>query len=507
MVLTSINIHSCKKIPREPSVETRSVSEVTARGAIVTGNLVDLGEGVNDHGHCWDIYSNTTITDAHTSLGATSSKGIYTSVLTDLEPGKTYYVKAYLQSGSKVYYGSEISFTTNPEDPVLMTTSPFSITTTSAVTGGNISYDGGSSITARGVCWSTSSNPTIASSKTSDGTGTGSFTSNITGLAGNTTYFVRAYATNNNNVSTAYGNQVSFTTLPVTLSTLSTNTITSITSTTAVSGGSISSDGGGAVTERGVCWSTSENPTILSNRTINGTGTGSFTSNLSGLSDGTTYYVRAYATNSAGTAYGGQLIFITPVTDVEGNVYKTVKIGAQVWMAENLKSTKYNDGSSIPNVTDDTEWTNLTSSAYCWYNNNGVTYRNIYGALYNWYAVNTGKLCPVGWRVPGDSEWSMLTALAGGESVAGGKLKETGTTHWNSPNTGASDDFGFTALPGGYHSFQGGFDGIGVYGDFWSSTEYNINNSWARDLGAAFANVYRANYSKKNGFSVRCIKN
>ncbi|MBI5010148.1 MAG: fibrobacter succinogenes major paralogous domain-containing protein, partial [Bacteroidia bacterium] len=137
------------------------------------------------------------------------------------------------------------------------------------------------------------------------------------------------------------------------------------------------------------------------------------------------------------------------VSDIDGNVYQTVTIGTQVWMKENLKTTKLNDGIALPNVIDNAAWAALTTTGYCWYNNDATTYKSTYGALYNWYAVNTGKLCPIGWHVPSDDEWTLLTTFRGGYSVAGGKLKETGTLHWTSPNTGATNETGFTALPGG----------------------------------------------------------
>ena len=139
----------------------------------------------------------------------------------------------------------------------------------------------------------------------------------------------------------------------------------------------------------------------------------------------------------------------TPLTatDIDGNVYHTVTIGTQIWMVENLKTTRYNDGSPIPFVTDSSSWSNLTTPGYCWYNND-TTNKNTYGALYNWFAVNTGKLAPTGWHVPTDDEWTTLTTYLGGESIAGGKLKETGTTHWRTPNAGATNEIGFTASSG-----------------------------------------------------------
>jgi uncharacterized protein (TIGR02145 family) len=210
---------------------------------------------------------------------------------------------------------------------------------------------------------------------------------------------------------------------PVTLPELSTVTLTNLTSTSVTSGGSVTSDGGAFVSARGVCWGIHPNPTVSDNITTDGAGTGSFSSSLKGLISGTDYYVRAYATNLAGTAYGNEFIFITPLTDIDGNVYNTVIIGTQVWMTENLKTTKYNDNTKIPNVIDNTPWCTLPTPAYCWYKNDEASNKHSYGALYNWFTVNTGKLCPTGWHVPSEVEWTTLTDCLGGESIASGKIK------------------------------------------------------------------------------------
>jgi uncharacterized protein (TIGR02145 family) len=201
------------------------------------------------------------------------------------------------------------------------------------------------------------------------------------------------------------------------------------------------------------------------------------------------------------------------VIDIEGNVYKTVTIGKQVWMKENLKTTKYNDGKAILLVTDDKAWGALTTPAYCWYKNDAKSYKNTYGALYNWYTVNTNKLCPKGWHVPADEEWTTLTTTLGDESVAGGKLKEKGTTHWESPNAGATNESGFTALPSGYRNFAGAFDISGSNaiffrsnGCWWSSTEHYDFNAYYRRLYNAINEIYSSLSAKQFGYSVRCLR-
>lgn len=193
------------------------------------------------------------------------------------------------------------------------------------------------------------------------------------------------------------------------------------------------------------------------------------------------------------------------VTDIEGNVYRTLAIGKQVWMVENLKTTKYNDGTSIPLVTGNPYWSDLTTPGYCWYYNDAAYYKDSYGALYNWFTINTGKLCPTGWHVPTDAEWTVLTDNLGGEDLAGGKLKESGTTHWITPNVGATNKSGFKALPGGYHASDGSFYDSRFYGYFWSASESGNYSAYFRLMYHFFSSVQRNYFTKQNGLSVRCI--
>jgi uncharacterized protein (TIGR02145 family) len=191
------------------------------------------------------------------------------------------------------------------------------------------------------------------------------------------------------------------------------------------------------------------------------------------------------------------------VKDIDGNVYKTVKISNQIWMAENLKTTKYNDGIAIPNITDNTAWSALTTPALCWYDNDEIN-KNKYGALYNWFAVNTNKLCPTGWHVPSDAEWTTLTTYLGGESVAGVKLKESGETHWLSPEV-ATNESGFTALSGGSREY-GTCHHIGDTGYWWSSTENSAASAYARGMFSFSNTVSRDDGYLRSGFSVRCLR-
>ena len=200
------------------------------------------------------------------------------------------------------------------------------------------------------------------------------------------------------------------------------------------------------------------------------------------------------------------------MTDHDGNAYTSVTIGTQVWMVENLKTTKYNDGSAIPLVTDEAAWAEFSTPGYCWYGNDAATYKATYGALYNWYVVdsasNGGKnVCPSGWHVPSDAEWTTLTTYLGGDSVAGGKLKETGNAHWTYPNTGATNEAGFTALPGGRRNDDGSFDFIKGYGYWWSSTEYSPMYAYVRDLiyNSSFVPNF-GDFKKYHGLSIRCLR-
>ena len=404
--------------------------------------------------------------------------------------------------------------------PTVTTDDISGITLVSATSGGNVTSDGDADVTARGVCWSTTQNPDLNSSKTSDGTGSGSFTSEITGLTPDTKYYVRAYATNS--AGTGYGDEVEFTTNPVLLATLTTSSVSDVTLNSAVSGGNITSDGGAEITEKGVCWSVNQNPTVDDSKTVDGTGAENFTSNLTGLDPGTDYYVRAYATNSAGTSYGPRIGFSTEpdispiifnpaltygtVSDIDGNAYKTIQIGTQIWMAENLKTTRYNDEEAIPLVMSGTEWSNLTSHGFSWYLNSPEANKNVYGALYNWYAVTSGKLCPEGWHVFSETELNTLSTYLGGGTEVGSLMKETGTDHWVFPGSSATNESGWTGLPGGRRNDEGVFTSNGFVGYWWTATEFNSTEAVDAMLYYDFTFLDSNNYKKTNGMSVRCVK-
>lgn len=427
---------------------------------------------------------------------------------------------------------------TTPELAVVTTDSVTNIGSDEATCGGNVTADGNDTVTARGVCWSTSPNPTLGDSYTTDGMGMGSFTSNLTGLMPGTTYYVRAYATNSE--GTAYGNQKSFITL-VTIPTLMTNDVGNVTGDWAFGGGTVITDGGTPVTARGVCWSTLQNPTINDRLTTNGSGVGDFFSNITGLTPDTTYYVRAYATNSEGTAYGNEVSFISTnpyetqpcsgatIIDYDSNTYNTVQIGTQCWMKENLKTTHYANGDSILHGSG-----NSTTTAYWYYPNNNSDNKSTYGLLYNWKAAmgsSSGSsaspsgvqgICPTGWHVPSDAEWTALTNFVRSQSqyccssnasyIAKALASSVG---WNSYlYFGAecvpgkyfenNDATGFSAVPAGNYYYT--FNSLGYVAYFWSTTEYNSICAYRRTIEYSNTGVYRHQSEKEFGHTVRCLR-
>lgn len=293
-----------------PIIQTSSVTSITQSSATVGGaNINGFGSAITQKGICWSSTNpNPSITNNVVVAGAGTTS--FTVSIQNLSPNTSYYARAFATSASGTGYGNSVQFRTlTALIPSISTNSITNIGRNSATSGGNVSSDGGALVTQKGLCWSTSQNPTISNSTTFDGQGLGSFTSNIIGLVAGTTYYVRAYAINS--VGTAYGSQFVFTTQPNQLPSITTSSISNISRTSAQGGGNVSSDGGALVTQRGLCWSTFQNPTISNSRTVNGSGTGLFTSAITGLATGTTYYVRAYATNALGTSYGVQTSFRT----------------------------------------------------------------------------------------------------------------------------------------------------------------------------------------------------
>ena len=314
--------------PVGPVVITAEVTEITVNSAKCGGGISDGGgASVVERGVCWNTSGNPTVLDIRVK-DVEGGLGTYISNITGLEHNTTYYVRAYAVNANGVAgYGPEVSFTTLEKllPTVTTATEVTDITVRSAKCGGEVTFNGNVSVTARGICWSTMPNPTIDDNKRSSGGGVGTYTSNMINLEHNTTYYVRAYATNE--VGTAYGEEVTFTTLEKLLPTVTTITdVTKITASSAVCGGEVTFDGNDSETARGICWSTSQNPTIEDNKTENGSGIGSYTSYMTGLERNTTYYVRAYATNEVGTVYGEEVSFTSMFLETISTLTSDYKI-------------------------------------------------------------------------------------------------------------------------------------------------------------------------------------
>ena len=439
--------------------------------------------------------------------------------------------------------------------PTVAATNVSNMTSSSASVSSSASGDCG--VTSRGFCYGTSSNPTINGQHTTNGSGTGNFTATLSGLTAGTTYYVRAYATNA--AGTMYGAQTDFT--PQAPPIVTTNSISSITVGSAMGGGNVTSQGTSSVTARGVCWSTSHNPTLADVHTTDGVGTGSFVSNITGLTISTTYYVRAYATNSAGTSYGNEVSFTTlysnpddglpcpnaaTVTDRDGNIYNTLQLGSQCWIKENLRTTHYADNTVIPASKND-EYSDIEPYRYAPGQDESLVITC--GYLYNRPAVMYGDsssslnpsgvqgICPTGWHVPSLAEWTQLTDYVSSQSqyVCGGNSMNiakalAANIGWNGSYGGdichpaymlsSNNATGFSMLPAGYSRVVTSnlfpyvdCPSLGSEAYFWSTT-YHAYDALAnppahqykaiRCYGSQIGSYY--NYGNR-GYSVRCLRN
>jgi uncharacterized protein (TIGR02145 family) len=595
--------------PTYPVLTTSTASVIGVRHANLGGNIVSSGgSNITERGIVYHTSPNPTISNNFVVIG--SGIGFFSSRIINLRANTTYYVRAYTLSELGVEYGNEINFITLPNSlPIITTKTISSISNKTASAGGIILNDGGSEITSKGLCWSNNPNPTIGNAIfTNEGVGIDSFVSYLSGLSPNTSYFVRAYATNS--VGTSYGNDVFFqtnTNAPSLNPTFSAFNLSEIGSHTVsfsallsseinhissrgfcwsflpnptilnshvevgkgvgsfaikeagfIGGGTryyarpfavnsygvfygeekifftqfdiptiqllslkdfglsaftysnIADGGGKPITQRGIVYSTTENPTTLNDKILSGTGIGEFSITVTGLTQKTTYYVRAFATNEVGTAYSNQIKLTTntastTISDLDGNIYNTVSIGNQIWMASNLSTSRYRNGAYIPYILNSNQWAAIKSPALSFYNHDN-SYETNYGKQYNWYAVTDPQgICPVGWHIPTNSEWTVLSDFLGGLNVAGGKMKATGTQYWSFPSNG-SNTSGFTGLPGGFRNVDGTFGILGYNGFWWSATEENEQKAFNRSI-IYTDNVLSVGSSSKNqGFSVRCIK-
>ena len=303
---------SCTKetadVRLDQTIKTSQLLSITSDAATVVGFVVAEGEGFTEKGVCYNTSAAPTIANSKVAYNGQTSTATFSVNLTSLNYATKYYARAYATGANGTIYGEEYNFTTLPVVPILTTAAITAITGNSAAGGGNVTGNGGAEVTARGLVYGLSTKPTVAGSKTTNDKGTGAFVSSITELKGNTTYYVRAYATNS--AGTGYGPELTFKTL-VDVPAVTTAPVVGITKVAAISGGEVTYDGGGTVSVRGLVWSTSANPTTADKKIDGGSGLGAFISTLSGLTSNTTYHIRAYATNSAGTAYGSDIQFKT----------------------------------------------------------------------------------------------------------------------------------------------------------------------------------------------------
>jgi uncharacterized protein (TIGR02145 family) len=489
---------SCFKNPGSVKLTTEIASTSFNSATVKTSIEDDGGSDIFQKGICWSDHENPTLDDARSNDGAGNED--FETIFTGMSES-TWYIRAYAINGAGAGYGNEVTVSFYFATAVIIDIGD--LTGTSAFFRANVSYDG--EVLSRGICWSTSADPVIEDNKTSEGTGSGIFTCTVTGLTPGTTYHARAYASIADKVF--YSDDYTFTTKN--FPTVTTKAVKNAQTFIPVCGGDIINTGEALILHAGVCWSTHPSPTIDDAKTDDYIDYTTFDSDLSGLQPSTTYYIRAYATNLVGPGYGEERILTMPdvsVYDADNNPYSSVTIGTQVWTVENLRTSSYSNGDAITNITDQTEWRDLTTEAWSYYEND-AQFENPYGKLYNWFAVNDSRnICPAGWHVPGEGEWRTLIDFLGGDIVAGVALKEAGSVHWDTPNTDATNSSGFTALPAGGKSADFSSYPVGSLGIFWSNTASDNVNAISFSLTWYEVQIYTRTKLKQFGFSVRCIK-
>jgi len=609
LVILSFNlIYSCKKDkPSPPTLTTSVVTEISFTNALSGGNITNEGgASVISRGICW----NTSVDPTTESYKTTESTGStsFTSSLTQLAPGKKYFVRAYATNSAGTGYGESVSFTTLGDKPSATAVIPSNITLNSATLNGTV-IPNSLSTTVTFEWGKTTVYGTSVTSSQSPVSGSASVTVNadLTGLTKGTTYHFRIKA--ENSLGSTYSSDMTFTTLgqapsittldatnisvssaklngsvnpnylPTTISfewgttygygstitpaqnsingstsvnvsadlsglaegtkycfrivatnelgttngigftfttqakpQITTKGVSDVTTTSALSGGNIITDFGSHVSESGICWSTSHNPTTSDNKVLNSSQGANFTVPIVNLTPNSTYYLRAYAINGIGTGYGNELILKTysgSISDIDGNQYHTVTIGTQLWMAENLKTTKYQNGALVGTTTPaQLNITGEITPKYQWAAGADENDVPTYGRLYTWYAITDDRnICPLGWHIPTTVEWDILSNYQGEESAAGSKLKEAGFLHFSSLNSDATNESGFTALPSGYRNQEGYFGGMTDQAGFWTITQYSTLEAYSTNLSSGSSYIGRYNHFTMNfGLSVRCVK-
>ena len=494
-----------------PILTTAEVTGIDFHSATGGGEIPNLDiPAITERGVCWSTSQNPTLADSHSidSIPADSTGfGTFTAPLTGLEVATRYYVRAFATNSSGTTYGNQVTFWTLSL-PTLYNSHVDSYSDTTAQFSGGISSIGGGPIIARGFCWDTVANPTIEGNHTVDtsSAGTGTFTATVTGLTPGTHYTMRPYATNGG--GTAYGQMKVFTTH--TVPTVILDSTFTVSSESAFCTGHVTQTGGTSlsVTEWGICWDTLPEPTVTDNVADDmstNNNPGNFTVQLTPLTLGKTYYVRAYARNIIGMAYSNELVFtfdtaficgVTMVTDHEGNSYNTMPVGQQCWMSENLRSTSYSPAlSNAPSLSHPTSfnYSNCFTHAYYYYPNNNQNNVSTYGLLYNWLAVMGGAsssndspsgvqgICPDGWHIPSQSEFTTFMQQSSYASVLG------------------------SARPGEYFAANNGYFSLGTWAHFWSSTAHDTDAACRMSYNGASPTLSILE-EKGNGFSVRCVR-
>ena len=514
-----------------PTVMTTGISNVAHTTATLNGSVIyNGGSTVAARGFCLGTEQNPTIESTTVSSG--SGEGSFSASLQNLASATTYYVRAYATNVWGTSYGEQQSFTTLTEHaPTVEITAATDIDYTAFTCGGDVTDSGTYAVTARGICYATTPDPVMTSNHVHLGNGTGTFSTTLTDLEPETTYYVRAYAVNA--VGVAYSTSITVTTLTPTLPTVTTDSVSMYNECT----GTVLADGGAPVTQRGFCYDTLPLPTVESNVVLVGTGLGEFEATLTSLPIGKLYFVRAFATNAKGTTYGQQFDFLAgcdtkTLTDYDGNVYNTVTIGTQCWMKENLRTTHYSDGWPMEHGI-----TYSSTDGYYYYPGNNNSTENVvsYGLLYNWPAVMRDEensesipsgvqgVCPEGWHVPSMAELNALADYVSAQTeylCDGGIAKSLcDSIGWDEQTTSCTPGYdfhannltGFSARGAGVYS--GYYHNIRDFQSkcyFWSTTR-NSEGYWWKGVAAGKTTFHTITYeseilSPHAGYSVRCLR-
>ena len=506
-------LYSCsseESCEQYPTLTTEEANNITDKSVTLVGKIIPptCDENITSQGF---VYSKTELPKVDDNLIEKSGTNISTE-LENLEQNTTYYVRTFFENTEGVFYGNEIEFRTNIGDILLSLNNISNVRAESFNVSLYINSSGGGTILKKGICYSTTDNPTINDSKLELNLGNNNLSGTIDNLMFNTVYYLRGYAENESGVFYSEGLNVTTKDGVISLSTINVGNITT-NSINVI--GNISDDGGSKITLRGFCWNETGNPTIDNDYNQNGDDIGEFSSSVNGLESNKRYYIKTYAQNSIGVFYGNEIEFKTKSkigdvgvgTDIDGNTFGTVVMSDdKIWMSENLQVTKFKNGDDIPQITNSSEWKTTTSPAWCYMDNNPQKTK-----LYNWYAVNDSRgLAPEGYRIPNENDWKQMENSLGGGYETSKKIMSP--TRWlYNQDLNATNESGFTALPEGRRTWGGSFSEYNVTANWWTSTETNSGNSVSISLnGINLLGGGKLGYGegtdKESGLSVRCFR-